>query len=125
VEEVLTTTVAGEGGAAAEVGVPRPARRWAFAGSDEADADALMSVYNPGARPITVRLLALTAGGGGTAPSTARRTLEPGERDTFVLSELAIDQDQALFLRGDGAFVVERLLLTSTGRSLDTGVAAR
>jgi hypothetical protein len=124
VEELTTSLAASEGGAALESGVRAPARRWVFAGLDDADADALVSVLNPGRRRVGVELLTVDDL---DAPdsSAADRSLDPGERTTFTLSELGIDPDDVLLVDATGNVVAERVLSTSTGRSVDTGIPDR
>jgi Family of unknown function (DUF5719) len=124
VEELTTSLAVSEGGAALESGVRAPAPRWVFAGLDDADADALISVLNPGRRRVGVKLLGIDDV---DAPNSSApdRSLDPGERTTFTLSELGIDPDDVLVVDAGGDVVAERVLLTSTGRSVDTGIPDR
>jgi hypothetical protein len=120
VEELMTS--GSEGGAALDFGIPGPARLWAFTGAGETGestaADAVLSVFNPGRAPVTVRLVA-----GDLDPSrSAAEEVDPGERISFSLSELDIDPDQVLVVESDGAVFTERVLLTATGLSLAPGI---
>jgi len=126
-EELVTSVVASEGGAALDVGIPAPARRWAFAGAGESDlattTDAVLSVFNPGSDPVTVTLLAYTSGDLDSPRSAPERAVDPHGRTSFTLSELGIGPEQVLVVESNGAVFAQRLLLTATGRSLASGIA--
>lgn len=126
VEELSTSVVESEGGAALESGIPAPARRWAFAGAGETgestEADAVLSVFNPGRDPVTVRLLAYTSGDLDPPRRAPEQAVAPGERTSFTLSELDIESDQVLVMEADGPVFAERVLVTETGRSLAPGI---
>ena len=122
VEELMEWTAPADPvGLALEVGMPRPAPAWAFAGA-AVDGEATIAVLNPGARPVTVELLAYTSGDLDSPPSAPARVVEPGRRATFLLSEIGVDPDQVILVQADGEVFVQRELVTATGRSLDAGI---
>jgi hypothetical protein len=126
VEELLTSVMESEGGAALDFGIPGPARRWAFAGAGDTGestaADTVLSVLNPGRDPVTVRLLAYVSGDLDPPGGASEQVVAPGERTSFALSELDIEPDQVLVVESDGAVFAQRVLLTETGRSLAPGI---
>lgn len=124
VDELLTLAGDGAGGLALDSGTPEAARRWAFAGAAGLDADAIVSVVNPGPRPVTASL-SVYGSDDGESPSPPELELGAGERGSFDLEELEIGADQVLLVRADGPVIAERLLVTESGGSLDAGVPGR
>ena len=125
VEELSTSTASSAGGLALGAGVREPAGRWAFAGAPGLEADAVVSVVNPGPRPVTVSLTALASDDTDAPESPPELELDGGERGSFDLGELEIGADLVLVVEADGPVFASRFLFTATGRSLDPGIPGR
>lgn len=126
VAETLATA-AGESdvGLALDFGAPAPSRQWVFAAATGLDADAVVSVFNPGPEPVTVSLLAASENGVEASEGGDRLTLEVGEVGSFDPSDLGVGSGDVVVVEADGRVFASRLLVTETGRSLDPGVPAR
>jgi hypothetical protein len=116
-------TPTGASGSATALGSQVPARAWAFAltrfGAEDAGS---VSVFNPGRRAATVRLLAYSAGDDQPA-AKPEVTISARKQATFDVSELGIAPDQVVEVRADEPVVAaRRILATGGGASLAPGV---
>ncbi len=125
VDQLVTSTADTAGGLALDAGVREPARRWAFAGAAGLDADATVSVVNPGPRPVTVSLAAYGSSDAEAPESPPELELDVGERGSFALEDLDIGADRMLVVEADELVFAERVVTTETGRSLDPGIPGR
>jgi hypothetical protein len=110
-------------GAATAVGSAEPARQWAIAGAP-ASASSEVTAVNRSNQPVTVELLARTAGDPDSPPSAPAAVVQPGKMVRFDLDELGIRNDQVLVVSADGPIVAGRHVFVG-GVSLATGVPIR
>jgi hypothetical protein len=100
-------------------------RRWAFStGRIDPDGQAVLSAQNLGDRPITVEVLAYTAGDPNSPSSAPAEAVPPGERAVFGLRERDIRPSQVIVVAADGPIVAGREI-TGDGASLSIGIPDR
>jgi len=105
---------------ASPVGVPA----WTFTvGPPAPEAEATISVVNPGHSRGSVTLEAYDPGGGPAPRRVDALTLPGGKQARFDLAEAGLAPDQVLVMRADVPVVAVRRILGPSGASLALGVA--
>jgi hypothetical protein len=108
-------------GAASTLGSTRLARRWVIA-LPTADVDGVITVLNPGTRPITAALLVFDAGDTTGPPSEPERAVETGRFEVFDLAELDAGGDHVLVVTSDRPVAVGVTYTGSEGASMTAAV---
>ena len=105
---------------ATTLGPARPARRWVVPLPD-VDADATITVINPGASPVTAEVLAYGVDGAEpkSAPSAA---IDAGKFATFALDEIGLGGARTIVVTSDRDVVVGLTLLGAAGGSVMAAV---
>jgi hypothetical protein len=99
-------------GRATIFGATTVAKRWAFAlGRVDNTGDAQLVAVNVSGKPISIELLAYTAGDPNSPRSAPAQAVSPGKRAVFPLAANGVTSDQVVVLQSDGAFVAGRLAL--------------
>jgi hypothetical protein len=97
-------------GRATTFGATTVAKRWAFAlGRVDNTGDAQLVAVNVSGKPISVELLAYTAGDPNSPRSAPAQAVSPGKRAVFPLAANGVGTDQVVVLQSDGAIVAGRL----------------
>jgi len=102
------------------LGVTAPGERWSFAEGDTRGRGKFMLLFNPGARPVTVRLMAY---GGDGRTASAQETLKPRQRGTYNMGQLfhglaAVRGETVQTTAGHGV-VAERAIFSSDSGILE------
>jgi hypothetical protein len=92
-------------GAATTLGSTRLARRWVVA-LPAAKVAGVVTVLDPGARPLTADLLVFDAGDVTGPPSAPERAVDAGRFAEFVLDDLGADGDHVLVVTADRPIAV-------------------
>lgn len=109
-------------GVASTVGAFTAAPRWAFAlGRLEAESVGLITAYNVGRTPTTVRVVTYV---GTRRDVVEEQDLDGGTPAVFDLEELGVDPDQVVLVEADAPVIVGRMITGPAGRSIAVGVLA-
>lgn len=93
-------------------GATTVAKRWAFAlGRVDNTNDAQLAAVNVSGKPISVEMLAYTAGDPNSPRSAPAQAVSPGKRAAFPLAANGVSTDQVVVLQSDGAIVAGRVTL--------------
>ena len=109
-------------GVAAALGVPQPARRWAFAAGRVTAADDELIVDNPGRHPARLDVEVLSGGNRLRLPALQRLTVPAGKHARFALSAGIVPADAAVVVRSDHPVDVVRAGFAPTGVTISPGI---
>lgn len=108
-------------GTASTLGSTRLARRWVIA-LPAGSVDGVVTVLNPGVRPVTAALLRFDAGDTKGPPSEPERAVEAGRFAQFDLAELDAGGDHVLVVTSDRPVAVGVTYTGSGGASVTAAV---
>jgi hypothetical protein len=112
-------------GSATALASPVRAPGWTFAvGRPTPEAEAEISVVNPGRGRATVTLQAYAPEGGEAPRNVAELTVPAGEQRRFDLGDAGVAPDQVVVVRATVPVVALRRILGPSGASLALGVAS-
>lgn len=111
-------------GIAMTFGATTAAKRWAFAtGRLDSSGDAQVAARDVSGRPVSVELLAFTAGDPNSPRSAPAQALSSGKRAVFALTAAGVDPDQVTVVQADHPIVAGRVVL-APGPAMSIGIPA-
>jgi len=111
-------------GSATAMASPLSAPAWTFVvGRPTPEAQATISVVNPGRSRATVTLQAYAPGGGDTPRDVGAVTVPAGKQGHFDLGDEGVAPDQVVVVRASVPVVAARQILGPSGASLALGIA--
>lgn len=109
-------------GIAAALGVPQPARWWAFAAGRVTAADDELIVDNPGRRAARLDVEVLSGGNRIRPPALQHLAVPAGKHVRFALSAGIVPADAAVVVRADHPVDVVRAGFAPTGVTISPGI---